>query len=399
MSWPIGKLGDLAHIISGFAFKSNWFGEGKSKVIRIGDLQNGKIDILNTKVFDEVAHPIKEQYLIKEGDILMALSGATVGKIAIADIKSEGAYLNQRVCIIRAKSCEASSYLKYVFSGALFDKLLLSAGGAAQPNLSPKDLVNMEIPFPPFVEQKRIAAILDKADAIRQKRQQAIQLADDFLRSVFLDMFGDPVTNPKGWDVGLLERGILSIISGWSANGDSSPCEDGGIGVLKISSVTSGIFKAYENKSVNRSDIPENKKLIFPKKGDLIFSRANTRELVAATCIVQESYDNVFLPDKLWLVKTKSDLLLPEFLNFMLWHPKFKDLLTSQATGSSGSMLNISKAKFEAAKAIFPDINIQKKFVEVYWKTQKSLEKVNSTEICLSQLFNSLSQKAFAGDL
>src|SRR5690606_16685459 len=68
-------------------------------------------------------------------------------------------------------------------------------------HLSVKGIRAIEIPLPPLHEQKRIAAILDKADAIRRKRQQAIQLADDFLRAVFLDMFGDPVTNPKGWNV------------------------------------------------------------------------------------------------------------------------------------------------------------------------------------------------------
>ncbi|KZZ10646.1 MULTISPECIES: restriction endonuclease subunit S [unclassified Thalassolituus] len=85
--------------------------------------------------------------------------------------------------------------------------------GAGVPTLN-RNLVHDElIPLPPLAEQKRIAAILDKADAIRRKRQQAIQLADDFLRAVFLDMFGDPVTNPKGWDqvpfssVGSLDRG------------------------------------------------------------------------------------------------------------------------------------------------------------------------------------------------
>ena len=75
------------------------------------------------------------------------------------------------------------------------------------------------------------AAILDKADAIRRKRQQAIQLADDFLRAVFLDMFGDPVTNPKGWDVKPLSAGIRSISSGWSASGENRPCSDGEKGV------------------------------------------------------------------------------------------------------------------------------------------------------------------------
>src|SRR5690606_10560429 len=68
--------------------------------------------------------------------------------------------------------------------------------GTAQPQITGQGLTKVEIPLPPLPEQKRIADILDKADAIRRKRQQAIQLADDFLRAVFLDMFGDPVTNP-----------------------------------------------------------------------------------------------------------------------------------------------------------------------------------------------------------
>jgi len=75
------------------------------------------------------------------------------------------------------------------------------AAGAVVKNLNIDLVKGVEIPLPPLPEQKRIAAILDKADAIRRKRQQAIQLADDFLRAVFLDMFGDPVTNPKGWPV------------------------------------------------------------------------------------------------------------------------------------------------------------------------------------------------------
>ena len=87
------------------------------------------------------------------------------------------------------------------------------SGAAGQRRVGSDFLKGFEIPLPPLPEQKRIAAILDKADAIRRKRQQAIQLADDFLRAVFLDMFGDPVSNPKGWEllpfstVGTLDRG------------------------------------------------------------------------------------------------------------------------------------------------------------------------------------------------
>src|SRR5690606_10427539 len=84
------------------------------------------------------------------------------------------------------------------------------------PGLNRDDLYQTKIPLPPLEEQKRIAAILDKAEAIRRKRQQAIKLADDFLRSVFLEMFGDPVTNPKGWEVDLLKNQILSANNGLS---------------------------------------------------------------------------------------------------------------------------------------------------------------------------------------
>nr|WED69178.1 restriction endonuclease subunit S [Pectobacterium colocasium] len=98
--------------------------------------------------FDKNVNKVREQFIIRNADILMALSGATVGKIAVADSESEGAYLNQRVAIIRGKCYENTEYLKYVFSGGLLQKLLLNAGGAAQPNLSPKDLAGMEIPLP-----------------------------------------------------------------------------------------------------------------------------------------------------------------------------------------------------------------------------------------------------------
>jgi len=272
------------------------------------------------------------------------------------------------------------------------------SGSGGQKRVPADFLKELEIPLPPLDEQKRIAAILDKADAIRRKRQQAIQLADDFLRSVFLDMFGDPVTNPKGWKVKPIKYGLKEVKAGWSAKGESYPCKKGELGVLKISAVTSGFFKPSENKFVNKS-LAEGKNLVFPSKGDLLFSRANTRELVAATCIVTESERDVFLPDKLWKITPDCSLLLPEFLHFMIQQPRFKNLLTSQATGTSGSMLNISKDKFENSIGIYPPIDMQEKFKSVFWKVNSLLNAVKTSNSKLNDNFNSLSQKAFAGEL
>ncbi|EKO3941930.1 restriction endonuclease subunit S [Vibrio fluvialis] len=109
--------------------------------------------------------------------------------------------------------------------------------GAAQTVIN-KDMINsLEIPLPTLAEQKHIAAILDKADAVRQKRKQVIELADEFLRSVFLDMFGDPVTNPKGWEQVPLSTLSDKILNGTTPKGGSDVYVEKGIAFLRSQNV------------------------------------------------------------------------------------------------------------------------------------------------------------------
>ncbi len=283
----------------------------------------------------------------------------------------------------------------YYFLKSKFSYFVENAVGGAQPNISQGLIKSLEVPLPSLSEQKRIADILDKADGIRQKREQTIKLADDFLRATFLEMFGDPVENPKEWKKDKIKKGVLDITSGWSATGENIPCKSNEFGVLKISSVTSGVFKPEENKVVDFKIIPASKKLILPKKGDLLFSRANTRELVAAICMVHQDYDNLFIPDKLWSIKLNHELLLPEFFLILIQNEKVRELLTKQATGTSGSMLNISKSKFEETEIIFPEINIQKYFCNAFRKTTNLKIKLIKSNELTNESFNSLSKKVF----
>lgn len=378
MTWPMVKLNKICR-------PKQWKTISSSNLLEYGYPvygANGKIGFYS-------------EYTHESPALMITCRGATCGNVNISEPKS---YINGNAMVL--DDLDTSSvdlnYLYYFFKKRGFNDVI---SGSAQPQITGQGLTKVEIPLPPLEEQKRIAAILDKADVIRRKRQQAIKLADDFLRAVFLDMFGDPVTNPKGWEVKPLSYGIDSITSGWSAKGEGYPCKEGELGVLKISAVTSGRFNSQENKFVHGDDIPDGKRLVFPKKGDLLFSRANTRELVAATCIVQDDCENAFLPDKLWNIKTDSSVLLPEFLNCLIWEPKFKETLTSQATGTSGSMLNISKGKFEATDAIFPSISIQYRFRAVYWKMQKTIISLNHFLDESEYSFSSLSQRAFSGHL
>jgi len=405
VSWPTVKLGDVAEFVRGITFKPAdivELDENSIGCMRTKNVQND-LNLQDVWGIDKGFVKNRKQYL-KEGDILVSTANSwnLVGKGCWVPCLDYPCTFGGFISVLRGNEKDVfPRYLYYWYTSDRIQSTVRSFGQKTTniSNLNLERCLSLEFLLPPLPEQKRIAAILDKADSLSRKNQQAIQLADKFLRAVFLDMFGDPVTNPKGWDVKELKQGIISIKSGWSANGESIPCNSEQLGVLKISAVTSGVFKASENKYVPSETIPKNKALIFPKKGDLLFSRANTRELVAATCIVPENNNNVFLPDKLWKVETNKEKLLPEFLHYSIQQPRFRELLTSQATGTSGSMLNISKAKFEETDIIFPDIVSQKKFAKVYWKIQSIFSKLNRSSVCSFDSFNSLSQKAFAGEL
>ena len=262
----------------------------------------------------------------------------------------------------------------------------------------PLDVVRrLEVPVLPLAEQRRVAAILDRADATRRKRQLAIQLTDDLLRSAFLDVFGDPVTNPKRWPTGTLGAALASVEAGWSAKGDDRPRAHDEWAVLKISAVTSRRFDPSHHKVVDEPGPKKPRRI--PRRGDLLFSRANTRELVGAVALVERDEQRLFLPDKLWRLVRNRQVALPEYLRFVLGHPGYQRSLASHATGTSGSMLNVSQAKLLKMRLPVPPVAHQERFAAFVWNTYDAQGIINRSAIELDSFFESLVQRAFRGEL
>jgi type I restriction enzyme S subunit len=255
----------------------------------------------------------------------------------------------------------------------------------------------MPVPLPPLSEQRRIAAILDEADALRRKRREALGLLDALLRSAFLEMFGDPVTNPRGWPRRKLREAIADIEPGWSASSTDRPAAPGEWGVLKVSAVSTGRFLPDENKMVASPQFA--KPPIVPRRGDLLFSRANTRELVAATCLVDTDVEGIFLPDKLWRISCFAEVAVVEWLRFLLANEAFRRTLTKQATGTSGSMLNVSQDKLLDLTAPVPPVVAQRRFASLVWAAIDERRRVGRSVGVVEDLFDALLQRAFAGSL
>lgn len=341
----------------------------------------------------------RSELYLREGDLLLSSANSwdLVGKVCKVPALHYKATAGGFISIVRPTDEVHPAYLyRWLSSPETQLRVRRCARQTTNiANLSVEQFEALEMPLPPLAEQSRIADILDKADAIRRKRKEAIALTDELLRSAFLDMFGDPVTNPKGWEVRRFGEVVSKLEAGWSANGEPRPHGDGELGVLKISAVTSGRFLPEEHKAVSRSVI--DRPLVTVRRGDLLLSRANTRELVAATCLVDEDRPDLFLPDKLWRI-VPSQGATAGYLRFLLGHERLRSQLTKTATGTSGSMLNISMAKLEALPIPVPERRRQEAFDRLVWQTLGSRGIQVAAASSAEALFTALVDAAFSAE-
>ena len=171
------------------------------------------------------------------------------------------------------------------------------------------------------------------------------------------------------FELDILGNALSGIVSGVNVNGQQRPLQPGEIAVLKISAVTKGVFDPSECKVVD--DIVSVKKQVFPRKGDLLFSRANTREMVGATAIVDADYDQLILPDKLWRLDCGKKLTVP-YLKAFLSLDETRRVLSKMASGTSGSMFNISMAKLKSLSIPLPPLDLQQEFAAFAASVDKS---------------------------
>lgn len=277
-------LSDIATLLRGVSFSKEEGSltplKGYLPVIRAGSIQESLL-LSEGQIWVPV-DKVKESQKIRVDDIVMCTSSGSsglVGKCARSMEDFEGSF--GAFCAgIRADQEKASpSYLYHFLRSPVFKSWTSTSSGANIKNIRISELAEFQIPLPSLPEQKRIAAILDKADAIRRKRQQAIQIADDFLRAVFLDMFGDPVTNPKGWP---LKR--FGEIGTWSSGGTPSRTVsdffEGEINWYSAGELNSRYLEGSIEK-ISESAIKNSAAKIF-KKGSLLVGMYDTAAMKIA---------------------------------------------------------------------------------------------------------------------
>lgn len=271
-------------------------------------------------------------------------------------------------------------------------KAKLRGSTARRRSLPTPTLLEHTIPVPDKAEQERILNIIHNVKNVIAYRKEEIKALDNLIKARFVEMFGDPKANPFEWTTSTVGELILSCEAGWSGNGMQRKKKDGEIAVLKVSAVTKGYFDFDECKVLDDQDII--KKYVYPQAGDLLFSRANTREMVGATAVITQDYPEHILSDKLWRVRF-CDAANVWYMKYVLSSKSIRSIFSSVSNGTSGSMFNVSMGKFKSIRIPLPPIELQQQFADFVTQVDKSKAAVQKALDETQLLFDSLMQEYF----
>ena len=270
-------------------------------------------------------------------------------------------------------------------------KLELLGNGATFKEVSKSIVERVGIPLPPLDEQKRIAAILDQADELRRKRQRAIDRLNQLSQAIFHELFGDPVSNDRGWPVRRLDDVSHNITDGTH---DTPARIPSGIPFITSKNVRPYEFDMTNLEYVSLETHREIIKRCNPRRGDVLYTNIGA----SVGSAVQNRFDFEFSLKNVALIQPNQKELLPDFLEFMLNNPRFKESLLS-ASAAGGAQKFITLKALRSASVPIPTIGTQEIFAKRIAEVSTSKEHMSHQLRSISSLFSSLQIRAFQGEL
>lgn len=332
---------------------------------------------------------------VEDGDVLICKINPRINRVWVVKRHTPYQLLASSEWIVIRNHELDSDYLKWYFSSPFFRELMTSqvAGiGGSLTRAQPKQVAKYPVPIVKVGEQRKIAAVLDKVSDLIAKRRQQIDKLDELVTARFVEMFGDPVSNPKGWQLVPLGECVTTIDNGKSFVCSNETRKNEWPAILKLSAVTYGEYNSNENKALlDSSQFIENAEV---HSGDLLFTRKNTPELVGMAAYVYSSPAKLMMPDLIFRLNTKdncSKIFLWQLIN----HELFRKNIQNIASGSAKSMSNISKERLMQLVIYLPPIKLQNQFAAFVEQTEKTKTTISESLEKLETLKKALMQEYF----
>lgn len=324
--------------------------------------------------------------MVPKGTVLFSFK-LSIGKVGITAIDM---FTNEAIAafLIKDKSRLDTKFLFYTLKST--DYSVGSNKAVMGKTLNKEQLKKFTIPLPSIEEQYRIVKILDLAQSLIEKRKQAISYLDDYIKAVFLDMFGDPVSNPKGWEVGKIGDLVSEVNYGTSAKAGSI----GKFPYLRMNNITyNGEFNLSDLKYIDLAESDIDKYTV--SNGDLLFNRTNSKELVGKTAVVNFENSMAFAG---YLIRLKTNKkAIPEYISGYLNSKHGKTTLMHMCKSIVG-MANINAKELQKMRILIPSVETQALYKKIYHDMQSLKQKMQSQLRELEDNFQVQLQRAFRGE-
>lgn len=398
MSWESVKIPNVLFFQEGPGVRNTQFTNHGVKLLNVGNINFGNLNLDATKIYisEEEAYGKYKHFLVDEGDLLIASSGIVVNNFhnKITWASKEHLPLCLNTSTIRFKTLDPNvldiRYFSYFLKTRLFaDQLAKLITGSAQLNFGSSHLKQIRLPLPPLATQKRIAEILDAAEALRRKDQELLKKYDELAQAIFIDMFGDPVKNEKGWEVKKLDAICSKITDG--EHGTVNRLANGKP-YLMARNIRDGFIDFTETDFISEADHNRIFKRCNPEHGDLLLVCVGAT--IGRVCLMN-SNDEFSLARSVALIKPKKNLINSKFL-FAIFKSDFIQLQIKAANNSS-AQAGLYTGKIKDLNIFIPPIELQNEFeirINVLLEQSQCID-INKSDA----LFKSLIQKAFNGQL
>ncbi|MBI5186148.1 MAG: restriction endonuclease subunit S [Nitrospinae bacterium] len=383
------KLKEVCKIIGGNPAPKEGFSSSAEALpfVKMKDL--GKAHLTNNLVeietrIDPNFGRKKNMRIIKKGSVLLPRSGSVA--LNHRAILGQDSFMVSHICALEVISKELfNEYLYYFLCTKRLDNITKKTTGLDA--ITFEDIGNIKINFPSLSEQKKIVQILDTADSLRQKRKEQLKLIDDYLKSVFLEMFGDPVRNEKGWKV----FKMLDICSKVTDGTHDKPKRlDSGVKFITGKHIKP--FKIdYENSDyVSRSDHEEIYRRCNPEKGDVLYTNIGVNVGTAAL----NTAEYPFSMKNVALLKLTKEKVAPRYIeSFLNYEFVRNDVLRKISLGGAQQFIGLQDIK--KIDIPIPSLDIQNKFVSIVEQVEQTKQKMRASLAEMDNHFNALMQRYF----
>jgi type I restriction enzyme S subunit len=397
---PLARVGDLAEQIRGVTYAkgdaSDEPRDGYVPILRAGNISDEGLNLADL-VYVPAARVSDRQFL-KRNDVLVAASSGSldvVGKAApvSSDLRAGfGAFCK----VLRPGQKVHPAYFAHFFKTPVYrGRVSALAAGANINNLRNEDLDDLTLPLPSAEEQRRIAEILDQADALRAKRRAARAQVDGLTQAIFLEMFGDPVSNPLKWP----EHEMEALIDGGPQNGLYKPASEYGSGVpiLRIDAFYDGVVTSLH--SLKRVRITEPELALYAlRPGDIVVNRVNSIEYLGKSALIPPLAEPIVFESNMMRISLRRDLVDSRWAIEFLQSPFIRHQLLNRAKRAV-NQASVNQQDIKSLRLLLPPLDLQRTFAARAAAVDELKASHRAARAQLDALFASLQHRAFRGEL